>query len=137
MLDQNLELEMLHPSEAVITDNMPTSILPSEAEEQPAEAPKKDCGCSGSSKAELVYAIGTIGYDFGSEARRDSLVQDGRLAQEDSWNPLDPRQLLTNFEAQPWESASIIWTLNQEETPVYAIQPAGPYAPKGAVPIPT
>ncbi|BDI20666.1 hypothetical protein ANSO36C_64680 (plasmid) [Nostoc cf. commune SO-36] len=79
----------------------------------------------------LAYAIGTIGYDFGSEARKDSLVQDGRLAQEDSWNPLDPRQLLANFEAQPWESGSIIWTLNQEQTPVYAVQPAGPYAPRG------
>jgi hypothetical protein len=131
MFDQNSELKMLKPSEVVITDNMSTSILPSEAEEQLAVAPKKDCGCSGNSKAELVYAIGTIGYDFGSEARKDSLVQDGRLAQEDSWNPLDPRQLLANFEAQPWESGSIIWTLNQEQTPVYAVQPAGPYAPRG------
>ncbi|WP_323374635.1 cyanobactin maturation protease PatG family protein [Nostoc commune] len=100
----------------------------------PAESKNSDsvkASVYDSKSGSLVYAMGTIGYDFGSEARKDSLVQDGRLAQEDSWNPLDPRQLLANFEAQPWESGSIIWTLNQEATPVYAIQPAGPYAPKG------
>jgi len=104
-----------------------TQVLPAESKNSDSVKASAYDSESGS----LVYAIGTIGYDFGSEVRKDSLVQDGRLAQENSWNPLDPRQLLANFEAQPWESASITWTLNQEETPVYAIQPAGPYAPKG------
>jgi cyanobactin maturation PatA/PatG family protease len=132
-------LEVLQPSEAIAAV-MPT-IEPSDApagetpQAPPAAsgeaAPKKDCGCNGGAKMELVYAIGSIGYDFGTEARRDSLVQDGRISQQEGWNPNDPRQLLENLDAQPWEAASLIWTLNQEETEVYAIQPAGPYAPRG------
>jgi cyanobactin maturation PatA/PatG family protease len=42
---------------------------------------KKECGCGGANKAagqdapQLVYVLGQIGYDFGTEARRDSIRQ--------------------------------------------------------------
>jgi cyanobactin maturation PatA/PatG family protease len=32
------------------------------------------------------------------------------------------------FDANVAYSASVIWTLNQEQTPIYAVQPMGPYA---------
>ena len=90
-----------------------------------------ECSCSGGLATQLLYAIGTINYDFGTTARRDSLVQDGRVSADTAWNPDDPMELLDNLEQQPWEASSLIWTLNQEQTPIYAIMPSGAYASKG------
>ena len=64
-----------------------------------------------------VYALGQLGYDFISEARRDSIEQ------QMGGNPGAPDQLLAYLEANPWDAASIIWTLNFDTTPIYAIQP--------------
>lgn len=71
---------------------------------------------------QLVFALGTLGVDFGSEARRDSLMQhmDG--------NPNDHAQLLAYFENNPDQAAAVIWTLSLDATPIYAVMPHGPYA---------
>jgi hypothetical protein len=79
-----------------------------------------------------VYALGTLGYDFGNEARRDSFKQlmapvaiDGTVVPA---NPYDARQMVGHLSAHPSESRTLIWTLNLELTPIYAIEPTGPYA---------
>jgi cyanobactin maturation PatA/PatG family protease len=46
-------------------------------------------------------------------------------------NPNLPDQLLNYLTANPYDSLSVIWTLNLDATPIYAIQPAGPYAASG------
>jgi cyanobactin maturation PatA/PatG family protease len=116
------------------------------ARSQPSSAPLprslgqvtlSDCGCGGgaqcncggaSAKPSLVYVLGKLGYDFGSEARRDSFIQ----AMPDSANnPSIPDQLLSYLGSYPEDAPSIIWTLNLDATPIYAIQPAGPYAASG------
>jgi len=79
---------------------------------------------------QLVYAIGQIGYDWMSEARKDSIVQDATGTTGTPWNPNDITQVIANFKAQPWEASSVIWTLSQDSTPIYAIMPNGPYADK-------
>jgi cyanobactin maturation PatA/PatG family protease len=73
----------------------------------------------------LVYALGTLGYNLVSEARRDSIMQhmDG--------NPNDPKQLLAYLDNNPSDAAAIIWTLNLDATPVYAIRPQGAFAREG------
>jgi cyanobactin maturation PatA/PatG family protease len=82
--------------------------------------------------SQLVYALGTLGYDFGSEARRDSFKQlmpavaIGDVAVPA--NPYDARQMVDYLAASPSEARSLIWTLNIELTPVYAIEPTGAYA---------
>lgn len=91
-----------------------------------------DCGCGcgcggggacgGAKGPALVYALGQLGHDFGSEARRDSFVQLGIA------NPDDPRQLLKHLDDHPAHAPSVIWTLSQEATPIYAIEPEGPFA---------
>lgn len=87
-----------------------------------------DCGCSGGggasaeTKPALGYVIGQLGFDFVSEARRDSLTQqaDGPLN--------DTRSVLDYLAKNPWDAASIIWTIGVDQTPLYAIQPYGPFA---------
>lgn len=77
-----------------------------------------DCGCGGGQANQIVYALGELGIDYGSEARRDSFTQS-----------IPPNSsLLEYFEQAPWEAQSVIWTLNLDATPIYAIVPSGPYA---------
>jgi cyanobactin maturation PatA/PatG family protease len=78
---------------------------------------------------QFVYVLGQLGFDFGTEARRDGFTQ----AMEEpsrgvASNPQDPRQLLAYLQQNPWDAASLIWTLSIEATPIYAVFPAGPYA---------
>lgn len=90
------------------------------------------CGCGGKcggaepAKPQLVYALGRIGYDFGAEARRDSITQ-----AMGGGNPLAVDQWLAYLDGAPFDATSAIWTLNLDATPIYAIQPAGPYAERG------
>jgi cyanobactin maturation PatA/PatG family protease len=115
-----------------------------------------DCGCNAGTVApsvtpsnaptSLIYALGVVGYDFATEARRDSFKQlmdmvrsDNYLIAEDGVplpagvftipaNPYDARQMANYLRRNPSEAKSLIWTLNLELTPIYAIEPQGPYA---------
>jgi cyanobactin maturation PatA/PatG family protease len=80
----------------------------------------------------IVYAIGVLGYDFGTEARRDSFKQlmpavDIAGTQIPS-NPYDARQMVDYLAENLSEAKSLIWTLNLELTPVYAIEPVGSFS---------
>lgn len=91
------------------------------------------CSCGGSCGGgahgpQLVYALGRIGYDFGTEARRDSFIQ---AMPHDENNPHVTEDLLSYFDAAPYEAPGLIWTLNLDATPIYAIEPAGPFAAAG------
>ena len=79
-----------------------------------------------------IYTLGTLGYDFGSEARRDSFKQlmpavdmDGLLVPA---NPYDTRQMVDYLEGNPSEGKSLIWTINQDLTPIYVIEPEGSFS---------
>lgn len=118
------------------------TVLASEASVPPAldnapQAPSRgvtpsDCGCGGGANCtcgsggapQLVYALGKLGYDFGTEARRDSFQQ----GMPRPANPYDNAQMATYLGESPFEAESLIWTLNLDATPVYAIAPAGPFA---------
>jgi len=82
------------------------------------------CGCA-VIPDRFVFALGQIGVDFGSEARRDSLQQN---MEGDAPNPNDMEQLLAYFDANPWDAKSVKWTLSVDATPIYAIAPTGPFA---------
>jgi PatG C-terminal/Subtilase family/PatG Domain len=95
-------------------------------------APLSPSNITPSAVSNQVYALGTLGYDFGSEARRDIFKQqmpavniDGVLIPA---NPYDPRQMLNHLELSPADGKSLIWTLNQELTPIYALEPQKAFA---------
>jgi hypothetical protein len=89
------------------------------------EVQAADCGCSGklTSAPTLVFALGTVHYDFGGEARFDSFVQ----AMGDA-NPRSTTDMLAYLDVHPEAASRLIWTLNVDQTPLYAIVPGGPYA---------
>lgn len=101
---------------------------------QSAQSSGCGCGCRGASASEgpssaspsapqLVYALGTLGIDFGSESRRDSILQ-----HMNAGNAFDLHALLKYLDSHPWEAQSLLWTLNLDSSPIYVIQPAGAFA---------
>lgn len=98
----------------------PNSIVPSQS---PDEVEKAEG---------IVFSIGVLGYDFGTEARRDSFKQLMQVMPPPGpippRNPYDARQMVDYLRFSPSEARSLIWTLNIELTPVYAVEPVGPFA---------
>lgn len=96
------------------------------------------CGCDGDGNggSQLIYALGTVGYDFRTEAQRDGFRQQMKEFEvgrnEDSVpimaqpNPYDPRHLARYLAENPWASDKLTWTLNLDRTPIYALQAETP-----------
>ena len=82
-------------------------------------------------QSSLVYALGTLGYDFGTESRRDTFQRLMPPAEIEGVvvppNPYDPRQMADYLALHPSEARSLIWTLEQERNPIYAIKPVGAF----------
>ncbi len=109
----NTEIPSLHSSD-------PLSVTPSTSETEP---PKYDLAYP-DSPAQLVYALGKIGYDFVTQSRRDSIKQ----KMLESAHPEEPKDILRYLDANPYDASAIQWTLNLEGTPIYVIEPGGPFA---------
>ena len=121
-----------------------------------AVRPSDSCGCDGApgepcrcGSAGYIYALGTIGVDYKSEACRDSFRQlmpsvvkpgagpDGSDVFVDP-NPYDVFQLYDYLEGDPadpnpnsphrYGSTSVTWTLMQDQVPLYAIIAEPSYA---------
>ncbi|MFI6768484.1 S8 family serine peptidase [Streptomyces sp. NPDC050355] len=91
------------------------------------------CACKGNGSRPLVYAIGTIGFDFQTEARRDTFRQlmpwpestkKGEHGEPvyNQPNVYNPQQLSDYLSANPWESDKLTWTLELDRTPIYALE---------------
>ncbi|MFJ9729562.1 hypothetical protein ACIRP3_43265 [Streptomyces sp. NPDC101209] len=86
----------------------------------------------------LVYAIGRINYDFGTEARRDSFRQqmgfsvapqpdeEGRPVYSEA-NPYDVKQMREYLATNPWASDKLTWTLEVGRTPILALKAEQPF----------
>jgi hypothetical protein len=98
----------------------------------PVTASQAVQGITASAASKRVYVLGSIGYDFGSEARRDSFKQLMPSVEIDGItipaNPYDARQLVNYLAENPSEHKSLIWTINQELNPIYAIEVKGGFA---------
>lgn len=121
-----------------MSDSISDVASPRIDEAVPAGCGCSKCGSGGScscnavnaqeaSRPQLVYALGQIGYDFVSEARRDSFAQ---AMPSSGNNPANAVAILDYLAQRPEEAASITWTLNLDATVIYALQPAGPFADK-------
>lgn len=126
-----IQASKMKQSDQEVTKTIPSSRAAEQAETlestvavESGEVKPSDCGCGtgGGESPSLVYALGQLGYDFGSEARLDSFAQHGISA------PHDPFQLLEYLQENPSHATALTWTLSQETTPIYAIQPGGAFA---------
>jgi len=115
--------------EVVASAAMP-AVLPATPAEEPvtAAAAPADTGTVEASTAYSgnVYALGTIGYDFGDETRRDSFQQQMAPAEVNGItvpaDPYDARQMVEHLDRNPDEGRSLIWTLNLDGDTIYALE---------------
>ncbi len=77
-------------------------------------------------KPALVYALGTLGFDFGTAARRDGIMQAMNVSA-----PPDAKALMAFLADNPEFQTLLVWTLGIDGIPFYAIKPAGPFALRG------
>ena len=130
----------LAPSDVALSD---IAVSPSEAP-VPMVAPiaspvvavaPSECGCkrptAGASNGQLVFALGQLSYDFGTEARMDYFIQQMGSAAD----ILNPVKMATRLQATKEggdghtdEAEALIWTLCIDDTPVYAIEPDSQFA---------
>jgi cyanobactin maturation PatA/PatG family protease len=89
-------------------------------------APSEGCSCGGGGNMQLVYALGELDYDFGSEARLDYFAQS--LFPGNPTRAIPKTNFLTYLSENPWEAQSFNWVLKLDVTPIYAIVPSGPFA---------
>lgn len=118
------------PSGAVLPGAVPSGSVPSGG--APSGGGVRP-SCASTNNRPLVFAIGQVGVDFLTEARRDSFRQlmdpvevpvEGKpdVTKELPANPYDADQLHRYLTANPWASDKVTWTLNLESTPVYAME---------------
>lgn len=69
-----------------------------------------------------IYAIGQLGYDFGTETKKNIWEQrlDGKAT--------DPKVMIAFLKNNPHDATELIWTLSQDTVPIYAVHPYGAYA---------
>jgi len=109
----------------------PSGVQPSCGCQSGGAQPPGGCGGCPMAGMSYVFALGTVGFDFGTEARRDTfrqLMPDYARSGDDgapvlvSPNPYDVFQLSDYLDQRPSESTKLIWTLNLDLTPIYAIE---------------
>jgi cyanobactin maturation PatA/PatG family protease len=122
---------MSHEQHCPETTNtsLPTDSAPSTKTQANHRSPPEvvACGCqtcevSQPGDSGLVYALGQIGFDFGTEARRDAFLQLSGA------NVLVPETLLAYLGKEPASAAHVTWTLMLDATVAYAIEPQGAFA---------
>ncbi|MFE0921260.1 MULTISPECIES: S8 family serine peptidase [Streptomyces] len=130
------------PSDSTPATPAPRPTAPSTAHDPSSGGVRPSCECTENSstctcqgkggRRPLIYAIGTIGYDFQTEARKDSFRQlmppvegttpAGELTAAPA-NPFDPNQLHAYLSERPSEARHITWTLQLDNVAVYALEP--------------
>ncbi len=144
VMEQEEEGKMVGPmentcgcSEAPLPQMAPSAVQAAESvealpniEKVPSVMPNEVQPSQALGSAQLVYSLGTVGFDFGTEARRDAFIQRMETKDNPHPNPNDVDQLLKFLDKHPEWAAHMIWTLHIEETTVYAIRPAGSFSPR-------
>jgi len=99
------------PPDDLVSSTSRAGVRPAAASNEPAAG-------------QLVYALGQVGYDFPSRARRDSLMQ---LLGDEGDAEL-PRRIVDYLDAHPADATAIQWVLELEGLPLYFLYPTGHFA---------
>jgi cyanobactin maturation PatA/PatG family protease len=89
---------------------------------------QQSCACGCGQSTQLVYVLGALWFDFGSEARRDAFIQ--QIVPPVRPEQLTDAQVISLLQATPQLALGLTFVLRHGDTPIYAIQPAGPFADK-------
>ncbi len=120
------------PSSEPVAAVVQPSHTPSPADREPrreqfeeAVQPSACASCRG--ERQLVYALGQIGYDFGTEAGLDAFRQ--RMGEGS--NPSDEKEMISFLEDHKYDATKLLWTVYAEGLPIYVIKPEDAFAESG------
>ena len=119
-------------SEPVAAALTPAPLQPSVvSESRPRESvdavqPSACASCRG--ERQLVYALGQIGYDFGTEAGLDAFRHRMENANPAKANPSVETDMVSFLQNHKYDATGLQWTLSVENLPIYVIRPEGPFA---------
>jgi cyanobactin maturation PatA/PatG family protease len=82
------------------------------------------CGCGGGEPPQIVFVLGALWFDFGTEARYDAIVQ--QMGDPIAAN--NPPALFAFLRQNRHFASGLTFILMQDQIPLYAVQPAGPFA---------
>jgi cyanobactin maturation PatA/PatG family protease len=82
---------------------------------------------SANGNGQLVYAIGKIGSAYESDSKKDAMQQYAKQ-QDPTLDLMQPASLVKHLKAHPFTIDGIVWTLELDGTPIYAIKPENAYA---------
>lgn len=103
---------------------MPTAPVAQSSARESSTLSQLSCGCGGDSAPIIAYALGSLWFDFGTEARYDAIVQ--QMGSPVAANT--PAELMGFLSENVEFAGGITFVLMQDQIPIYAIQPAGPFA---------
>jgi hypothetical protein len=83
------------------------------------------CGTSAALARQPAYVVGTLGFDFGTEARRDALYAAAGMTLGTN------QDLAAHLKAAPWDAAQVLFTLNNDGYAQYVLRPAPAYGQEG------
>lgn len=112
----------LAPQSALRAPEPPTAVRQNGSAE--AGLAQQACSCGGGQPPQLVFALGALWFDFGTEARYDALVQQ----MGDPVRANNPAELFAFLRQNLHFASGLTFILMQDQIPLYAVQPAGPFA---------
>ena len=88
-------------------------------------------------KKRFVYALGTLGIDYDTQATFESFRREMKGIEDDNCrpiqkpNPQDPRHIRSYLKKHPTEASRLTWVIKQHGSPSYAIKPSGDFNAQG------
>jgi cyanobactin maturation PatA/PatG family protease len=112
-----------------IMDTAPQINVHQTPEQQPTEqlTPSSTSAPREAITQDKIFIVGTLGYDFGTEARLDYFTQ---TMGAQKGHPFDPVEMANHLvkDDHAEESSALIWLLKIDGIPVYAIEPDNQFA---------
>jgi hypothetical protein len=113
---------------------MPAAMAGPASQPQPQKRgllPSEDADCptcqkGGGDETILVYALGTLSFDAGTETRRAGLIQNSDIK-----SFANDAAVIATLKKDPKLAASLTWTFLVDDVPIYAIRPGGAFAAEG------
>ena len=114
----------LKPQSTDFASNLLPLLTPTPPNGNSASVTQQACSCGGGQPPQIVFALGALWFDFGTEARYDAIVQ--QIG--DPIRANNPTELLRFLRENLHFASGITFILMQDQIPLYAILPGGPFA---------
>jgi hypothetical protein len=120
--DQNVQISQIENVSEPAGPMLNNQTISSPRELNAARVLPSGCDCATSAPPQFAFPIGRIGYDFTNVTNKSAFKNRGLS------NPDDRVAMFEYLEKEIAQAENIIWTLEVDGDPIYAIQPQGAFS---------